>query len=1278
MIGTKRTSFLSLLMLLICALFAAQPQTIAKNPWKATSDGTESQNAIRFQFFQSQYGKYIPYAKPKAWGGFAEYDPVTGAPKPGYVYGSWFETHTPIPLYTKYPPTPMSAFFNFPTDTKVEEGRYKHVMMPAMGDVLTDTEHQAHLTKIVHDTVANLTDPGRLTDVAMSTQQAQASSLGNAVGETARDQAASAIDFCSKYLFNFTADGANIWNRIRNELFVPIGLLILLPGAVLSQVRAIAAAGNPVLGEVNPFDGILRSVVAIFLIPGTYLIVNYGIDLSNSITLTIAGEYNRLFHSDMYKDAVCGEIRATPVRQPSENKDHYDVVTAGMGPMLGSDTSRGTFEGRMIETKSEDPCSNINKAPRDRVDEAVSSGVVATRLLSNSVNAGLTATWNILCAFMMAYLMYLFFVGPVVAGLWVWPMKQLRDALPNWIEGTLTLCFWSLFWNTVILLMACLKGVDETGSIMFSALNFLATASVKYAFDFAGLVKAAGQQAGQQAKSGAGGAGGAAGAGGQSGSAGKAASSAHVAGHGSGGAQGDEQGNSQPHHPQLPAFSYIRSGDGGPGESGDATMAGVPDTGTFNNASTVPGVGATPANPPPGTRPVTVDAGVPPLITPDNPERILLPNGDFLTLIRQADSSVVSVRDSSGQVIGTFDESASGNSYVRLMNGDMLQVARNGDGEDFTLHSNGTSQALRHGVFNGRSLVMPHLQGTGTANGDGSDGNSAPGATIQTQDVPVAAGATAGPNIPGISNGQNVPGVSNGQNVADVIGAGGASDGSLDPSMAVPANFVDQGGDTVIVPPGAASNSTLLAATAGGAGNLSNAHHMASSHPQVVIPTSHGPVILTAAHGHGTAITPGADGRPQTIDFDASHARTVTLSDGNIMSLSMIDGTSNIAITTPGGFLLSNATFDESTDVASTLVYDSSGAVIGTAATGTANANGYPVDTTVYRDSTGDVVGYYSLSHNGIQPGVFYDASGTVLNAHDHSQTTLHPVLAQAMDDYAALSSWTTGQSFYSLALDSQPDVAFTPLSAPLDPIVPAIPGVTPDIPLVASTAGQAVYTSDSSVNPGALTFARDAEPVLPPVIDAALPVNNHAPALGYLNNPQEIVQMHQSSSNLGVNEIVPTNWGNAQSSQPIYPTPNLVAGAQYAKLVPTSHHAPPQYGTDFFETALAAAALRRMRAAQRARESAEVTSNLTSATNKVDQLARSSQETPSQLPRGLTGSLEVAHQPPGRSRVDTGSRLAAILSTACPGNGQNRAQSKEAAMSLLGRLEASLDKPQS
>ncbi len=94
---------------------------------------------------------------------------------------------------------------------------------------------------------------------------------------------------------------------------------------------------------------------------------------------------------------------------------------------------------------------------------------------------------------------------------------KITQRLTSWIEGVITLCFWSLFWNVVVLLMACFRGVSETGTVIMTALNSLATISVWYAFDFSALISegagysmmnAVSQAIGQASKGGGGGGGG--------------------------------------------------------------------------------------------------------------------------------------------------------------------------------------------------------------------------------------------------------------------------------------------------------------------------------------------------------------------------------------------------------------------------------------------------------------------------------------------------------------------------------------------------------------------------------------------------------------------------------------------------------------------------------------------------------------------------------------------------------------------------------------------------
>jgi hypothetical protein len=313
----------------------------------------------------------------------------------------------------------------------------------------------------------------------------QAGSAANSAAGMTANQGQSAIQFQQQFLVNFTSEAGNRWLVIRDQLFIPIAVLLLLPGAVLCQVKAIIAQGSNVLGETSPFEGIFRSIIAIFMIPGTLLVINYGIDVSNSVHFTIADEYSRIFGTNMYADAQCAMYRAFPVNTPNSNANALRPSNA-TPPAPQGNAIYSTFEALDLDVRQYDPCAGLDKSLV--ADENQNQNMILARLLTNGANVGLTGTWNVLCAFQEAFLFYLFCMGPIAAALWVWPVKSLRGALGSWCEGVMILCFWSLFWNTVVLLMACFRGVSETGTIIMSALNFLSTIVTQYAFDFVGLV----------------------------------------------------------------------------------------------------------------------------------------------------------------------------------------------------------------------------------------------------------------------------------------------------------------------------------------------------------------------------------------------------------------------------------------------------------------------------------------------------------------------------------------------------------------------------------------------------------------------------------------------------------------------------------------------------------------------------------------------------------------------------------------------------------------------
>jgi len=334
--------------------------------------------------------------------------------------------------------------------------------------------------------VTKLQSPVNTNKQAKAGTQAQANEIGNAAADIARDQAVTAIDYCSRFMKNFTTDGGNRWSRFREQFFIPLAILLILPGAVLTQLRAIIAQSNPILGQISPLEGLQRSIITVFLVSATYLVTNYAIDVGNSIHYSIASEYSRLMGSDMYRDAMCAEIRAFSVRYISENEGSLNVPDPDLSPRGSEPFARieGALWGKLA-----DPCVGLYLVPPNRDDAAMPQSSIAVRMGMYTANAGICAGWACLTAFQMAFFYYLYLVGPLMASLWAWPMKSFRDALPNWIEGCVTLAFWSFFWHVTIAILALTKSQASTGLYMVTALNVLATCSVKHAFDFAGVMR---------------------------------------------------------------------------------------------------------------------------------------------------------------------------------------------------------------------------------------------------------------------------------------------------------------------------------------------------------------------------------------------------------------------------------------------------------------------------------------------------------------------------------------------------------------------------------------------------------------------------------------------------------------------------------------------------------------------------------------------------------------------------------------------------------------------
>ncbi|HNB21049.1 MAG TPA: hypothetical protein PKZ32_01440, partial [Candidatus Melainabacteria bacterium] len=144
--------------------------------------------------------------------------------------------------------------------------------VPTQGVPLTDTAFKAQLMQTQQQLLSQISDPVRNIPRELAQQLATQTMLGNSAAQVATAQANSAINYAGQFLINFTVNEGNVWNRLRSNLFVPIAILLLVPGTILTQTKALMAAGNPVIEQANPFEGILRAVIALCFIPGSYLV----------------------------------------------------------------------------------------------------------------------------------------------------------------------------------------------------------------------------------------------------------------------------------------------------------------------------------------------------------------------------------------------------------------------------------------------------------------------------------------------------------------------------------------------------------------------------------------------------------------------------------------------------------------------------------------------------------------------------------------------------------------------------------------------------------------------------------------------------------------------------------------------------------------------------------------------------------------------------------------------------------------------------------------------
>jgi hypothetical protein len=260
------------------------------------------------------------------------------------------------------------------------------------------------------------------------------------------------------------------------QVFVPMAILFLLPGAILSQVQqTITNTFSPAVkvdDPPSPFDGILRSVIAIFLIPATQLIVSYSIDTGNSMAYSVKDWVNLplIFEWAVnlsYNTKPGNEANFIGPSAASAQANQQGLTTGGGGGGLLSGVSSalgGLFGGALGNDIGAlgfgaggeglgDQTPETQTVPENQLWLSQVMEVtfdMAMYLFSTAV--------IILGAYQLVLMCYLYLLGPLSAAFFAWPSmtqnnKIFRTVWSNWLGAVITVALWRFYWMVILAIM---------------------------------------------------------------------------------------------------------------------------------------------------------------------------------------------------------------------------------------------------------------------------------------------------------------------------------------------------------------------------------------------------------------------------------------------------------------------------------------------------------------------------------------------------------------------------------------------------------------------------------------------------------------------------------------------------------------------------------------------------------------------------------------------------------------------------------------------------------
>lgn len=319
-------------------------------------------------------------------------------------------------------------------------------------------------------------DPERWLWTSKACTANQQNQMAQNLGHNADHALNRSIDAIQEYLINVANENAAtptsssapqkkqsevIWmvQQMYKQVYIPMAILLLLPGAVMTQMKTMVQFGvlkmqDETTDTNNPFMGIIRSIIAVFLIPATQLIVSYMIDMGNSLHY----ECKKYVKTDEIKKYVVQQQPDAKVEMSTNTIEPTNIDPEGRQErdQAEDDTELGTVNDIVTQEQQGKSNNGAEKLTRAEKESHLTQG---NNAFLNFMNGCLSSALHVLCAFQLVMMCYLFLMGPIAGALYAWPNINKGDpglfnkVFANWLDAVVVLALWRFWWMVVLVTM---------------------------------------------------------------------------------------------------------------------------------------------------------------------------------------------------------------------------------------------------------------------------------------------------------------------------------------------------------------------------------------------------------------------------------------------------------------------------------------------------------------------------------------------------------------------------------------------------------------------------------------------------------------------------------------------------------------------------------------------------------------------------------------------------------------------------------------------------------